>query len=463
MSDVKITLEDVFELQGTEIVNAEKYKPVTKVIIDSRKIEKNSLFAAIKGEQFDGHDFIREAVKKGASAVLIQRKKYSQFSDLDVPLILVKDTTKALGNLANVWRKKLKAKVVSLTGSAGKTTTKEMIACLLSEKYKVNKTILNNNNHIGVPLTIFDTNKKHDVLVLEHGTNHFGEIKYTADIAQPDYALITNIGHSHLEFLRNKKGVLQEKISLLDAAVSSKGTLFINKDDEMLKDVYKKYKRRVTYGYHPKADVKGKILSYTNDGKPIIKLKYNNEKINTEFSLYGEQNFKNFIAASAIASEFGLSAKELINGMNKLTNPDKRLNVKKYKDFVLIDDTYNANPESMKASIELLGRVNLFMKKIAVLGDMFELGKDELKLHKSLAKVIKKNKIAFIYTIGKRMKVLHKELESSGVNSLHFNTREKLIQFIDKNDFSDSVILVKGSRGMKMEEFANQMIKENLN
>ena len=361
---VKITLKDLFDLPGSEIVNPDSYKAVSKVSIDSRQIEKGSLFIAIKGEKFDGHEFIRDVIKKGASAVVIERKKYPEFDDVEVPIVIVNDTTIALGWLAKAWRSKLKAKVISLTGSAGKTTTKDMLAALLSEKFKVSKTLANNNNHIGVPLTIFNTAKSHQVLVLEHETNHFNEIAYTADIAQPDYALITNIGNSHLEFLKDRRGVLKEKISLFEITAKRKGTLFINKEDELLKDLYKNYKRKVTFGTSKKAGVKGKILNYTDDGKPIVELKYKRKKIKTELNLYGEQNFNNLLAASSVAFKTGLSKKEILKGIKKLSPPDKRLNVIKFSDFILIDDTYNANPESMKSSIELLSRIKIFKKKI---------------------------------------------------------------------------------------------------
>ena len=228
MSAVRITLEDLFNLPASEIVNPDNYKAVSKISIDSRMINKGSLFIAIKGEKFDGHNFVREVIKNGASAVVIERKKYSQFRDLDIPVILVDKTVDALGGLAKVWRSKLNAKVVSITGSAGKTTTKDIIGTLLSEKYKTKKTSGNNNNHIGVPLTILSADKNDEVLVLEHGTNHFGEIDYTANIAQPDYALITNIGTSHLAFLKNKRGVLKEKKSLFDVTAKRDGTLLIN-------------------------------------------------------------------------------------------------------------------------------------------------------------------------------------------------------------------------------------------
>ncbi len=164
------------------------------------------MFIAIKGKRFDGHSFVRSAVKNGASVLLINRKRINEFDDIDLPIITVKNTTKALGEIAKLWRKKLNAKIIGLTGSNGKTSTKDMLAALLNEKYKVNKTESNNNNHIGVPLTILATNEKHDVLVAELGTNHFGEIEYSAKILQPDLALITNIGDSHLEYLKNRKG-----------------------------------------------------------------------------------------------------------------------------------------------------------------------------------------------------------------------------------------------------------------
>ncbi len=456
---LKITLEDLFDIPGSEIVNPDNYNAALKVSIDSRQIEKGSLFIAIKGEKFDGHNFVREVIKNGASSVVIERKRYKDFEDIDLPLILVEDTTNALGWIAKTWRKKLKAKVISLTGSTGKTTTKDILASLLSEKFKVNKTQANNNNHIGVPLTILSTDKSHDVLILEHGTNHFGEIPYTAEIAQPDYAMITNIGNSHLEFLKNKKGVLKEKKSLLQTTINRKGTIFINNEDKMLSELYKKYKRRVTYGLGKKTDVRGKILKYADDGKPVVEFRYKAKKVKTEINLYGEQSFSNLLAATSVAFKLGLSKKEIFKGISKLNPSEKRLNVNRYKNFILIDDTYNANPESMKSSIELLNKIKTYKRKIVFLGDMFELGDTAIKHHKELASVIKKNKITEVYSIGNLMKNLNKELSKTEITNKHFKDRKSLADFISGNDFSDSVILVKGSRGMKMEEFV-QSIKQ---
>ena len=202
MKKLCLTIEDFFKLKSAVLYDADKIIPVTRITIDSRDVPLGSLFVAIKGEKYDGHDFVVDAVNKGASVVLINIDKLGSFDKVSVPIVTVKDTTLALGELAAFWRKKLKTKIIGITGSAGKTTTKEMIFTLLSGKYKVNKTLGNNNNHIGVPLTIFSTLNHHEYLVLELGTNHFGEINYTAEIAKPDYAVITNIGDSHLEFLK---------------------------------------------------------------------------------------------------------------------------------------------------------------------------------------------------------------------------------------------------------------------
>jgi UDP-N-acetylmuramoyl-tripeptide--D-alanyl-D-alanine ligase len=459
MRKIKLTINDMFNIPTAEIFNPDDFSPLYSVSIDTRTIKKNSLFVAIKGNKFDGHDFIRDAVKKGAAAVVINKRSLKKFFDLDIPIITVTDTTKALGDIAKSWRNKLSAKIISITGSAGKTSTKEILATILNERFSVNKTIGNNNNHIGVPLTIFSTNEKHEILILEQGTNHFGEIKYTASIAQPDYALITNIGSSHLEFLKNKKGVLKEKLALFNAAVERDAVVFINNDDELLRKSVLRYPKRITYGFK-KADVTGKILDYTPEGKTIFEISYGKRKLSEVLPLYGEQNAKNFLAASAVAFKLQLTNNQIREGLKKLSAIDKRINVKRFEKFVLIDDTYNANPESMKFAIELMTKIS-DKRKIALLGDMFELGREEIKLHKGLASIIRKANIDEVYTVGKRMRYLNEVLKKIKVKSKHFKKRNSLLDFIKEYDFNGSVILVKGSRGMKMEEFINVLAEKS--
>jgi UDP-N-acetylmuramoyl-tripeptide--D-alanyl-D-alanine ligase len=453
MKNLNLTIEDLFNIPTAVIYNPDSYKNVTSVSIDSRAIKRNSLFVAIKGDKFDGHNFIKDAIKKGATAIVINEKNYKKYNSIDLPLVTVKDTTLALGDLAKAWRKKMRTKIIGITGSAGKTTTKEMLAVLLKEKYNVNKTIGNNNNHIGVPLTLFNTNNKHDFLVLELGTNHFGEIAYTSNIAGPDYALITNIGSSHLEFLKNKKGVLKEKIALFESTISQKGILFINNDDTLLNQCIKNYPQKISFGFEKRADVVGNIKDYSDDGRPIIEILFKNKIISQTFPLYGEQNAKNYLAAVTIALTLGLNKKQILSGTSKFKAVEKRLNVKKFKNFILIDDTYNANPESMKHAFELLAKIKFYGRKIAVLGDMFELGDQSAKLHLELARHIKRNGIDSVYTIGNFMKKLNSVLNENRINNIHFRNRQELNKFLNRLHLDNSVVLVKGSRGMKMEEF----------
>jgi UDP-N-acetylmuramoyl-tripeptide--D-alanyl-D-alanine ligase len=455
MNRIKITLEDLFDLPGAVIYNPDNYRPVSAVSINSRDIPANALFVAIKGDKFDGHIFIKDAVKNGAKAVVINKNYLNKISNINLPVITVPDTTIALGNIARLWRIKLNTKIIAITGSAGKTSTKEILAQILGEKFNLNKTVANNNNHIGVPLTILSTNNNNDVLVIELGSNHFGEIKYSAEIIQPDYALITNIGDSHLEYFHNRSGVLKEKSALLQVTASRNGMIFFNNDDKLLSKYGLKFNNKITFAFKNKADFKGKIIGYNTLGQAEIEISFAKKILRFSLPLYGEQNAKNFLAAVSIALKFGLTGEEIKSAVKKLVAVNKRLNVKFLKDFMLIDDTYNANPESMKSSLEFLGKITAYGHKIAILGDMFELGKNEIKLHKELFPLIKKNHINSVFTIGRRMKHLASLSKKSGLEIKHFNSRNALKSFLIKNTFINSAVLVKGSRGMKMEEFAN--------
>jgi UDP-N-acetylmuramoyl-tripeptide--D-alanyl-D-alanine ligase len=459
MDKIKLTIEDIFNIPGAEIFNPDSFKSVNYISVDSRNLKKNSLFVALKGKRLDAHDFVKDAVKNGAAAVVINRNRINSFDTLNVPVITVKNTTLALGDLARIWREKLKTKVIGITGSTGKTSTKEMLSAILSERFKVNKTLANNNNHIGVPLTLLSTNNSHEVLVAELGTNHFGEIAYTAAITQPDYALITNIGDSHLQYLVNRKGVLKEKLALFEAAALKNGTLFINDDDKYLKKVLKSYPAKVTYSLLNKdaskssADVTGKITGYTEDGKAKVELRFRNKVIKEVLPVYGEQSVKNLLACTAVAFKLGLTKEEISRGIKKLTAADKRLNVKNKKNYLIIDDTYNANPESMKAAFDLLGNIKKFSRKIAIVGDMLELGEESIVKHKELAATVKSNRINEVYTIGKYSKNLSDSLKNSKTKVQHFSSRKSLVKFLNVLDFNSTAVLVKGSRGMKMEEF----------
>ncbi|AFN73561.1 UDP-N-acetylmuramyl pentapeptide synthase [Melioribacter roseus P3M-2] len=462
---IKISLEDLFELNGAEIYNPDYYKPENAVSIDTRKIKGRCVYVAIQGEKFDGHDFIGEAVKKGADALVVNKRKLKKifeskdFDTYRIAIIAVPDTVKALGEIAHIWRKKLNARIISITGSNGKTTTKDILASILSEKFVIVKTEANNNNHIGVPLTLLSADEKTEFVVLEHGTNHFGEIEYTANIAEPDFALITNIGDSHIEFLKSREMVFREKSALLNAADRKGGTVFINYDDPILKKYKENFRNVITYGFRNRPTVKGKITGYEEDGRTRLRISY--KKTDREFvlSLYGEANAINFLSAAAVALNAGVGARELDKASKNLIAAKGRLNAIKLPGVFLIDDTYNSSPASVDAAYKLVKKIKGYKKKIFILGDIYELGKQSAKIHKELAEIFKPDKNLYVLTIGNYMKYAGNELKKKGIKTIHFKNREELSLYLKYEELKNSVILVKGSRGMAMEEFV-KIIKE---
>ncbi len=459
MGKIKLNIDDLFNIPTAEIFNPDSYKPVNSVSIDSRNIKKNSLFVAIKGKFFDGHNFIHQAIKNGASVVVINKRRVKDFQNLSIPFVAVNNTTFALGELAKVWRNKLTAKVISLTGSSGKTSTKEILTLLLEEKYKVQKTIQNNNNNIGVPITIFSSNEKDDILVMEHGTNHFGEIAYSAGLAMPDYALITNIGPAHLEYFKSTAGVVKEKSALFAEAEKNNGIVFINTDDEHLTKYSKKYTNVVTYGFQGKPDIKGKIKSYLSDGRILLEVSFKNKKFEVILPLYGETSAKNILAAVAVVLKTGMNKKEIVTGISKLKPVNGRLNIIRRKNTIVIDDTYNANPASMKSLFDLIGKISTYTKKAVFIGDMLELGDKAINYHKQLSVSLEKNKIREVYTYGKNMASLNGVLsKKKNISVRHFRSANSLIKFLEKYDCNETVIGFKGSRKMQMERFVQHLL-----
>lgn len=453
MQKLKILLNEIFNIDGATIYNPDDFTPVSHVTIDSRDIRKNSLFVAIRGNKFDGHDFVDEAVKRGAKAVLINEKNYSRYNRLNIPIVTVKNTVKAYGELANIWRHKLKAKVISITGSNGKTSTKDYLAEILGQQFKVVKTIANNNNHIGVPLTILSAGSSCECLVLEHGTNHFGEIEYTAKIAEPDFAMITNIGDSHLEFLINRKGVYREKESLLTITSERNGKTIINTDDPIIKLNSKAFENKSTFGFLGGPDFKGAILSYDEIARPELRIKSSRMNIESVLNVFGDSNAKNVLAAAAAAILMGVNKSNIIKGIKNLPAVKGRLEITVLKDLLLIDDTYNSNPASLDAALSVIAKIKVYKNRVLILGDMFELGSKSEQIHRSLAKNISKVKNCVVLLIGKNMSSLFKQLSKDKANVEYFAQRRSLNKYLSNNDLSGNTILVKGSRGMKMEEF----------
>lgn len=452
-----ISGKELLSISGVELSSDEALYNIKNVSIDTRTIKPGDLFIAIKGERFDGHKFIRQAVEKGAKYCAVEKEYKADPEDAGVPLIYTDNTTKFLGELAALRRKKLSAVVIAVTGSNGKTTTKDILSELLKTTFRTVSTNANDNNHIGVPLTIFRCTPSTEMLVLEMGTNHFGEIPYSAAIGAPDISLITCIGDSHLEFLKNRKGVLQEKKAIFDAAEKNSGLIVLNIDDPYLVKLKSKYTNVITVSSSGKAD-------YTVKSKPVVnsvlrkaEFKNKNLQMDVVLPLAGEHNVKNTLMAAAIAHHCGVSKTNILKGLKKVRAPKHRLNIIKRGKTTIIDDTYNANPGSMEAALKILSDIKTPLNKIAVLGDMFELGESSTKVHKALAAGIKQLDISEILVTGEAMKHMFDAFKDRDKTIVYFEQPEMLKKYLSAIRKEPAVYLFKGSRGMKMEQYINNI------
>jgi UDP-N-acetylmuramoyl-tripeptide--D-alanyl-D-alanine ligase len=427
---------------------------VKGISIDSRTICRGDAFVAIKGNNFDGHNFIKAAIKKGASCILSQRLPFTVYRLPRVVFIKVKDTVKALGDIARLQREKFDLPVIAVTGSNGKTTTKEMIAAILSKKYPVLKNEGTKNNQIGLPLTLLKLKPYHEIVVLELGTNHPGEIEYLSRICQPNIGIITNIGPVHLEFLQSLEGVLKEKLNLIKN-LKRPYIAILNADDNLLnRQLVRKSTPPFTlsFGIKKPSDFLASRIrsSYQKIGFVV------NNKYRFTLKTLGYQNIYNALSAIAIGQLFGLEYKDVVSGLNNFNFPQSRLNMVKLKGLRFIDDTYNSNPNALKQALEVLDNFKVKGKKIFVMGDMLELGKDKELFHFQAGRLAAGICDIFI-TVGKLSKCAAQAAKKSGMNSQNIficdacqKAREILFSKISLNQ--DDLVLVKGSRLMKMEE-----------
>ena len=450
-----MTLENIEKACGGRYIGteAEKKTEVLGVVIDSRQVESGYLFVAIPGEKVDGHKFIPDVFAKGAAAVLSEQ----QLEDPAGPYILVESTTKALRDLAEYDRKSLDIKVVGITGSVGKTSTKEMIASVLSEKYRVLKTEGNYNNEIGLPLTIFKIRAEHEVAVLEMGISEFGEMHRLATMANPDICVITNIGLCHLENLKTRDGILKAKTESF-AHLKKDGIAILNGDDDKLSTIRQVGdKEPVFYGMEEKMEYRedAKKSVYAT-GVENLGLYGMQARIHTpegerdvRIPIPGEHNVYNALAATAVGLSLGLSLDQISSGILKAKTIGGRTNLLNTGSMTVIDDCYNANPVSMKASIDVLATAE--GRKIAVLGDMGELGENEKKLHYEVGEYLAKKEIDVLFCAGELSEEIAKaaQKESKTCEVYYFKTRdallEQLLPFLKKGD----TVLVKASHFME--------------
>jgi len=462
-----IKINEILSIEGIQSVNLNKLQSLfnfKSVNIDSRKIKKGELFIAIKGENTDGHNYIDEVFKKGVIAAIVSEEWFKNNSSnvKDKVLFVVKDTIKALGELAKIHRHNFSTHILCVGGSNGKTSTKEMIAAVLGKKFVTLKTEGNKNNHIGVPLTLLQLKNSHQLCVIEIGSNHFGEIKYLCEIINPDSGLVTNIGREHLEFFGDLNGVMKEEFERYDYLLLKNGLCFANYDDPYIRKYFQyiKTERKITYGQRKGVNILGKLVEYTMDFQPVIEVSYDSKNSRIKINGFGKTAFNNGLAAVATGLTFGVSIRDIKKALAEYkSETDKRMEVIKKNGIIIINDTYNSNPDSVKIGLETLKEYSTKGNKFVVLADMLEMGKESSKVHYEVGKLVKKMKFNNFFTYGEAMYDAFRG--ARGVeNNFYFTDKNDLVEvlriFLRKGD----VVYIKGSRGMKMEEVTNKILEK---
>ncbi len=443
----ELTLQQLASWCGGKVAPEYEAIKVNGIQSDSRKVQPGELFLALRGERVDGHEYIPAAKGKGAVAALVSQESG------ELPCIVVENTLRAYGEIARHYREMFSFKVIGITGSVGKTTTKEMIASVLARDFKLFKSAGNHNNDIGLPMTILDTPEDTELLVAELGTNHPGEISYLSAIAQPDYAVITNIGTTHIEYLGSREGILKEKLDILRASLKNTVGIF-NGDEPLLWNVrglgdHKKY----YYGIdNPDCDVVASGIQELEDG-----VRFHVSGFGHEFELFvpalGRHMVYNALAAAAVGLLLEVKPETMQNELSIFQNTGMRQKVYEKNGMTIIEDCYNAGPESTEAALGVLASIKTSGKRIAVLGDMLELGNRSSAEHYRIGRIAAQ-KADLLLTYGAHSVRTVTGAITGGMppkHAEHFDTHEDLARVLKMRAGEGDVILFKGSRGMKME------------
>ncbi len=470
MRNLKVS--DIIEITDGKLVCGNPNYECCKFSKDTRDINKGDTYIAIKGQNFDGNLFWKQALEKGADCVIVSSIQYKE-QDLhtfkDKNIILVEDTLEALYKIASLKRSFYNIPVIAVTGSVGKTSTKDIIANVVSQKYKTLKTIGNQNNDIGLPFTILNL-KDEEVMVLEMGMNHFGEISLLSNIAKPNICVITNIGTSHIGNLGSRENILKAKLEILDGADDP--IIIINNDNDLLHEWQNEYKDKyniVTYGIEQSSKIRA-----TN-----IELKEESSKFNCEIfnkntleegivnvPVGGEHFIYNALSAIAVGKVLDIEISRIVKGIETFELTKKRMDISNLKNGVkIINDAYNASFEAMQASLKYLGELKA-NRKIAVLGDMLELGDYSQKLHEQVGEEVVKNKIDILIGSGEYAKYIIQSAKENGMPEnmvYYFEDTKEIIEYLNKIMKQGDIILFKASHGMKFYELAEKIQEESEN
>jgi UDP-N-acetylmuramoyl-tripeptide--D-alanyl-D-alanine ligase len=457
------SLEDVLKATAGILVSGKPENTFCGISTDSRLVSKGNLFIALKGEKFDGHDFVRTAMKQGAAGVLAQDEaKINQaLANESFTVIKVADTLTALGDLAQAWRRLFPIPVIGLTGSSGKTTTKEMMAAIIGRKKNILKTEGNLNNLIGLPQTIFRLTREHELVILEMGTNTRGEIKRLTQIAMPDMGLITNVGPAHLAGFGSMDVVRDEKSDLF-LNMSPSGIAIINLDDEAVTTVAERWNgRRITFSMSPNADVTVKDIERNGVKGVRFNLVAGGSTQKVEMKIAGLHHVHNAMAAAAAAVAVGIDQKTIAEGLAAFRPFSGRMEIMRlHNGTFLLDDSYNANPASVREALMTLKDLKIHHNGYVFLGDMLELGEEAGEMHRKIGMLIATIGVNALFLQGDFSEITAAGAAEGGLspeNIFFLSDKEKGIDYLREHLKKGDWILVKGSRGMKMERIAAQI------
>lgn len=457
----QMTVKDIVEAVGGRLLCGSDSVEIRHISIDSRTMKGDDLFVPLIGEKADAHRFIGQAMENGAAAVLTCEHEEM---DGDTPWIRVADTKQALQDIGAYYRRRLNLPLVGVTGSVGKTTTREMIACALSAGYQVYKTPANHNSQIGVPLTLSEITSQDEIGVIELGMSEPGELTVIAKIAQIDQAAITNIGVTHIEQLGSQENIYREKMTIQDG-LKAGGTLFLNGDDAWLKDTTAKPGcRTIYYGTGENCDYRAEEITL-EDGYPVFTAVHGEERIPMKLGVMGMHQVLNAMVALAVADNNGISMEAAAKELETFTGFQNRQQIYEMAGIQLIDDTYNASPVSMKAAIDILASMKKAARKIAVLADMKELGEDARRFHYEIGEYLAKRPVDVVVTLGELALEIRKGLENreslenqdAARQVFSFQNREELETWLYDNLRAGDSVLLKGSNSMKLGEVAEHV------
>lgn len=450
-----LTTDDILKATGGKLICGDGNLIFNNITTDSRKTCEGMLFVPIAGERFDGHEFINAAFELGAEAAVTHKDTEPV---LGKTLIKVNDTFTALGDIAKYYKNKYNVPTIAVTGSVGKTTTKDMLASVISQKYNTLKTQGNFNNEIGLPLTVFGLEKHHEAAVLEMGQSHFGEIHHLADIGRPDVAVITNIGMSHIENLGSQEGIFKAKTEITDF-FGSDNVLIVNGDDKFLNTIVNKPYKVVKYGIdNPECNLRAFDVCDKGIDGTDFSVVISGKEYRVHIGVAGVHNVYNALAAICAGMEFDIEPEKIIHGIESFQLTKMRMAIEKHGGVTVINDCYNASPDSVRASLKVLSSAE-GARKIAVLGDILEMGDFAKDAHTALGTAVSESGADMLITVGENAKYIANGLFADNKpQTIHFEKTRIAAEYVHSIVKDGDVVLVKASRGMKFEMIVDAIV-----